>query len=177
MRGHYVTSRAIRLHHSGHRAVEVTSGRLYSCVLCRRLTIICSRCDRGQIYCSPECSQKARRRKQRKANRDYQDTKKGRRKHAERTHRYRQRKRRVARLRAQCAPVSDHYHQQKINYTLDADPPVSTQKKVTHQGSVSDRSDELMLLDLAVTGPHPTHHPRGVTGRCHMCRHWCPFSS
>jgi len=38
-----------------------SSARLFNCARCRRQVVICSHCDRGNIYCSKRCSQTARR--------------------------------------------------------------------------------------------------------------------
>lgn len=65
--------------------------RIYYCVRCRKQTIICSHCDRGNVYCASTCSPIARVLNHRIANQKYQQTLKGRRKHAERQRRYRQR--------------------------------------------------------------------------------------
>jgi len=54
--------------------------------------LVCSRCDRGQIYCADGCAGEARRRAQRAAGRRYQKSYRGRVKHAVRTRRYRSRK-------------------------------------------------------------------------------------
>ena len=65
-----------------------STGRFYLCQRCRR-------CDRGQIYCSDACSKAARCEVLRASGRRYQQSSKGRFKHAERAHRYRQRKNKV----------------------------------------------------------------------------------
>jgi len=135
MRRHYVTNRKLRPHRKRCcRGTDVTSGRLLLCAHpdCHTLTAICSRCDRGQIYCSRECSRKARGSKQREANKGYQDTEKGRKNHAERARRYRERKRKAARINAQGAMPSEangHDQQPNINHAADDDPPLSSQKK------------------------------------------------
>lgn len=64
-------------------------GRAYLCELCYARATICPKCDRGQIYCSIACSQKARRSRQREAGRRYQVSDRGRFLHAERSRRYR----------------------------------------------------------------------------------------
>ena len=69
------------------------SARLFCCVLCRCPVTVCSHCDRGQIYCGPGCSRAARKASLKAAGRCYQNTPKGRRKHAERQRRYRARTR------------------------------------------------------------------------------------
>jgi hypothetical protein len=67
------------------------SARLYSCARCHQQVIICSHCDRGNIYCGAACSQQSRTQKHQIANQIYQKTHRGRQKHAERQRRYRQR--------------------------------------------------------------------------------------
>ena len=64
------------------------SCRLFLCSRCRR-------CDRGQIYCGPDCALEVRRSNQREARRRYQETDRGRRMHAGRSRKYRARGRRV----------------------------------------------------------------------------------
>lgn len=72
------------------------TGRRYHCAGCSKAVVICSHCDRGQRYCSPRCSQQARRRLMRAAGCRYQNSPAGRRAHAERQRRY----------RARCAKVT-----------------------------------------------------------------------
>lgn len=67
--------------------------RLFNCPQCHRQVVLCPRCDRGNHYCSRECSKRARRQSQRLAGRRYQDGLPGRRKHAARQRRYRERQR------------------------------------------------------------------------------------
>ena len=63
--------------------------RLFLCAKCRKQVLICSRCDRGQRYCSTDCSQTARYQSQQAASHRYQQSRRGRFKHAERARRYR----------------------------------------------------------------------------------------
>jgi hypothetical protein len=67
--------------------------RFFLCALCRCQAVVCAPCDRGQIYCSAPCTQKARRDRQREARRRHQATPRGRAMHAIRNRRYRARKR------------------------------------------------------------------------------------
>lgn len=69
--------------------------RLFLCVRCLTQVLICSRCDRGQIYCSDVCSKTACCESSRAAGHRYQQTPKGRHKHAERARRPRQCKNKV----------------------------------------------------------------------------------
>jgi len=64
-------------------------GRQFLCVRCQAQVLICSCCDRGQIYCAGDCAREARRHRQRAAGRRYQASRRGRLTHAERARRYR----------------------------------------------------------------------------------------
>jgi hypothetical protein len=68
------------------------NGRLYHCARCQSRSVICSHCDRGNIYCGSTCSRHARVLNHRIANQIYQKSLRGKQKHAARQHRYRQRK-------------------------------------------------------------------------------------
>lgn len=65
--------------------------RLYLCVRCQCQVMICSDCDRGNIYCGPVCSRAARACSRRRTAHVYQKSLRGRHQHAERQRRYRQR--------------------------------------------------------------------------------------
>lgn len=67
------------------------SARLFNCARCSRQVIICSCCDRSNIYCCLECSQLARKQSLREAGKRYQNSLKGRHKHTDRQKRYRKR--------------------------------------------------------------------------------------
>jgi hypothetical protein len=79
------------------RANEPESHRCTSCALrsCSRLFAACGSCDRGRRYCSRSCSVIARRSGVRRAGERYQGTERGRRLHAIRQARYRDRQARV----------------------------------------------------------------------------------
>jgi hypothetical protein len=70
-----------------------SSARLFNCARCHCQVVICSHCDRGNIYCGKRCSRTARRQSRRKASGRYQKTRRGRFAHAERQRRYCQRRR------------------------------------------------------------------------------------
>lgn len=65
--------------------------RFFVCPRCQAQVAICSHCDRGQLYCEQSCSQAARQESVRCAGQRYQASARGRRKHAARQARYRQR--------------------------------------------------------------------------------------
>jgi hypothetical protein len=96
MQGQYPGNRGVRLRgawRSAHH--EVRSARLFLCAACRTQSVICSCCDRGQIYCAGDCAARARHRAQRAAGQRYQTSHRGRRAHADRTRRYRARGKKV----------------------------------------------------------------------------------
>ena len=76
-------------------ATTAVPSRFFCCARCLDQAFVCSRCDRGQIYCARGCGRQARRVKQREAGRRYQRTLRGRRKHAARMARYRARQNKV----------------------------------------------------------------------------------
>ncbi len=61
------------------------SARLFLCARCRDQVLLCSHCDRGQLYCGRACSFAARRERRRETAKRYQDSRGGRLKHAART--------------------------------------------------------------------------------------------
>lgn len=65
--------------------------RLFLCALCHEQVIICTYCDRGNIYCSFSCSLTARKNSLREAGNRYQHSIKGRLNHALRQRHYMQR--------------------------------------------------------------------------------------
>lgn len=67
--------------------------RLFLCALCYEQVVICTHCDRGNIYCGFFCSFTARKNSLREAGVRYQRSIKGRLSHAERQRRYMQRRR------------------------------------------------------------------------------------
>jgi hypothetical protein len=62
--------------------------RAFACKLCQRPVRICRSCDRGQRYCSRECSREASLRSHRVANKRYYDKPEGRQGNARRQHDY-----------------------------------------------------------------------------------------
>src|ERR1700683_2958281 len=62
--------------------------RRFLCVRCRTPVLVCSYCDRGQIYCAGGCAQEARACAQRAAGQRYQESFRGRLKHAARSARH-----------------------------------------------------------------------------------------
>jgi hypothetical protein len=71
------------------------SFRFFLCARCKKQVVVCSHCDRGQIYCSTECSRIRRRETIRRAAKKYQEGGLGARNHARRQNRYRERLKKV----------------------------------------------------------------------------------
>lgn len=67
------------------------SGRLFNCARCRTQVIICSDCDRNNIYCGKQCAKIARYQSLQAAGQRYQQSRHGQLKHADRQRRYRER--------------------------------------------------------------------------------------
>jgi hypothetical protein len=74
--------------------------RRFLCAGCGVAVFLCTLCDRGRRYCPGACAHAVRLRSLRDANRRYQRTPHGRRKSAERSRRYRNRRR----VTDQCSP-------------------------------------------------------------------------
>ena len=85
--------------------VDATPARLFWCVRCRAQVLICSHCDRGQVYCADGCAQQARRRSLREAGCRYQASHRGRMKHAMRQRRWRAQKNKVTHQGSPPAPL------------------------------------------------------------------------
>ena len=128
-------------------------GRFFLCGRCRAQVLICSHCDRGQIYCAEGCSQAARQESQRRAGRRYQQGRRGRFAHAERARRYRRRQRQK----------NSVTHQGSLSPLPDG---------LLTVGSTGEASQ---LKRLEVTRePQTTARPSTFTaGHCHFCGRGC----
>ena len=65
--------------------------RLFNCARCACQVVICSHCDRGQIYCADDCARAARKASLNQSGQRYQARRSGQLKHAARQARYRER--------------------------------------------------------------------------------------
>ena len=68
------------------------TARLFYCSCCHQPVVICRHCDRGNHYCGAACARQIRVLNHRIANQTYQNSLKGRLKHAQRQRHYRARK-------------------------------------------------------------------------------------
>ena len=115
--------------------------RRFLCARCRAPTLVCSHCDRGQIYCATGCAAVVRQQSQREAGRRYQGSLRGRFRHAARTRRWRERQALLA------VPLAGSQ--------------VATPQSVTHQGSPLPASDAVLTVPspmpvAATLAPAPT---------------------
>ncbi len=96
MQGQYPGNRRVRppVLCASHQR-EARSARLFLCADCRIQVVVCGCCDRGQIYCAGGCARKARHHTLRRAGQRYQNSSKGRGRHAARQGRYRSRRENV----------------------------------------------------------------------------------
>jgi hypothetical protein len=156
------------------------SARLFLCKRCRDQMLICSRCDRGHVYCDG-CAEAARRQGQREAGKRYQATRKGRRAHAARQCAYRARRNDVMR---RCAPADVAGPAGAAAYAKRFSDPYQTtnrcgrrgpaersdvrrsEKEVTHHGSRRRPADDFVRADARATR----------LSHCHWCGCRCsPF--
>jgi hypothetical protein len=91
----------------GESAPVEAPARLFVCVRCRTQVLICSCCDRGQIYCAGGCAREARYHAQRAAGRRYQTSRRGRLAHAVRARRWRARQKNVTHQGSPPPPPDD----------------------------------------------------------------------
>lgn len=105
------------------------SPRLFHCLKCSTQVLICSHCDRGQIYCSKKCSSDARRTSCREAEKRYQLTLCGKIKHALRQKRYRMRQKEKVTDHGSIATAQDALLESVKNETTASDKSKDYSKK------------------------------------------------
>ena len=122
--------------------------RLFLCAGCRVQVVLCSRCDRGNRYCSRTCWRQTHDLARREAACRYQRSRGGRLRHAARSQRWRQRTA-LRGAEGHGTPITDH---------ADAD----ATHKVTHQGCppwVAAAPLAACTPDIASTTAAPSAHP------------------
>jgi hypothetical protein len=148
MPGHYSKHCRGRLCASGPAPAKAPA-RLFVCARCRAQVLICSCCDRGQIYCAGGCAQAARYRAQRAAGQRYQTSRRGRLTHAVRARRWRARQKNVTHQGSPPRPADD---------VVAADAAACASRPATASPCGATRS---------------RGHGRGLW-RCHWCGCLCP---
>lgn len=81
--------------------------RLFQCASCHTQVMVCTQCDRGQIYCGKVCAIASRTKSMRLAGAHYQSTLVGKHNHAARQARYRKRLKQIVTHQGS-PPVSPH---------------------------------------------------------------------
>jgi len=140
MRGQYLTHCGVRPAPDG---ADGTPARFFQCVRCHARVLVCSCCDRGQIYCADGCARLARREGQRAAGERYQTSHRGRVAHASRARCYRARQKKVT-------------HQ-------GSPPPLPDDLLSLSSAGTAGESPS----------PSPEVFPRRSTGHCHWCGCCC----
>jgi hypothetical protein len=85
--------------------MELTA-RLYQCARCHCQVILCSHCDRGNIYCNTGCAEQARKASLKAAGSRYQQSRRGRFSHAERQRRFRAKREKVTHQGSPLVPAN-----------------------------------------------------------------------
>jgi hypothetical protein len=156
MQGKYPAGDGVRLRRAcddGQTALG--SGRLFVCAWCGGEVVVCSCCDRGQIYCGVDCAGQARRRTLRGAGRRCQQTRRGRRMHAARMVRYR-------------AKLAQGF----VGVTVGMADEGWLREIVTHHGSPALPTGDL-VADGAMAMPRDDASPAEPPGRAMTQCHWC----
>jgi len=132
------------------------SWRLAGCPRCRELFAICSRCDRGHVYCGRPCSETARRDSLRRARRRHRHSPEGRLDHRDRERERRQRRRLEARVGDH--PSATPTWALKLTPTLDP-------SGISTEGSPADR------IETVETSHAPCPVPLVPSSRALRARH------
>jgi hypothetical protein len=156
MQGEYPAEGGVRLRRAcDDEQTALGSGRLFVCAWCGCEVVVCSCCDRGQIYCGVDCTGHARRQTLRGAGRRCQQTRRGRRMHAARMARYR------AKLAQSSAGVA-------VGMQDEGWP----REIVTHHGSPAAPTGDLVAAG-ATAMPRDDASLAGPPGRAMTQCHWC----
>jgi hypothetical protein len=127
--------------------------------------MICSHCDRGNIYCAGECAAQARQEKQAKAQKSYQNTPEGRRLHALRQQAYRQHQlEKVTHQSSQPLVPYDVLTTPRKAETTQDEPPLSTPEMALSTEAVLNEASD--VTEAATLTEKP-----GL--RCHFCGARC----
>jgi hypothetical protein len=118
--------------------------------------MICSGCDHGNIYCNQQCSQEARQKARRAAGRRYQNSHRGRRKHADRQRRYRERQREKVTHQGSPAEASDDLLPMTLNEPETSAMPITVSGIQCH--FCGRRCTEFVRIDFMQ--PHLRHQTR-----------------
>ena len=150
--------------------------RRFLCARCSAPTLVCSHCDRGQIYCATGCAQLVRRQSQRESGRRYQGSLRGRFKHAARTRCWRERQALLAVpvARAEVASAQSGTHQGSPASALDAVLSVPSPMPATATPALVSTAQPCMAItSSSASSPAATLPLTLPTWRCHWCHTSC----
>jgi len=163
MQGEYPAESGVRLRRAcddGQTAQG--SGRLFVCAWCGCEVVVCSGCDRGQIYCGVDCAGQARRQTLRAAGRRCQQTRRGRRMHAAR----------MARYRAKLPSLACSLAQSSACVAVGMPDEGWPREIVTHHGSPAPSTGDL-VAGGATAMPRDDASPAEPLGPAMTHCHWC----
>jgi hypothetical protein len=155
--------------------------RRFLCARCRAPALVCSHCDRGQIYCAWDCAAVVRQQSQRDASRRYQGSLRGRFKHAARTRRWRERQAVLAMSQANSGSQSVT-HQGSPAPALDAVLTVPSSLPAAATPALASTAQSCMAItSTSASTPYtpdtgePALMPAAPSPawRCHWCRAPC----
>lgn len=135
--------------------------RFFLCARCQVQVLICSRCDRGHIYCSAHCSRQSRKERQRRSASRYQRTDRGALNHAARQQRYLDRRDKIELDH----PKMTHQGSAPPTPPSTSHPQESAQSAQIHKTEEVDH-DQRSRRPLAALHSHPDAPPRY---RCSFC--------
>ena len=145
--------------------------RLFICARCRCQVVICTHCDRGNIYCGKLCADHARRTSVRVAGRRYQDSYQGRLRHAERQRRYRLR---VEVVTHQGSPPPSPNGPLNIPSKAVVTPAASAPGEVAHCHFCARLCSHFLRLDFLYRRPTSSAFDRDVIHRSRQYRAQAP---
>ncbi len=145
-------------------------GRLIKCKRCGAKVVICRHCDRGNVYCSRACAKEVRLETQRRSSARYQQTMQGKRHHAAREKRRRER---LAQKVTQQGPSRNpDLREMEPSLSEPALPPSP------HEAEAQPDAEPpavQQLSDLLVSPRTPDEPQPGTMVCCPFCGGWCHY--
>ena len=122
--------------------------------------MLCRACDRGNIYCSAECSLFRRKEYQRCASQRYQLSREGRLKHAARAASYRARKKQIV------TQQGSHDRVEHVSLVVETEVEI-----------LDKQESEQQIAEEAELAVEPAADDTSYMVRCYGCSRWCgPFA-
>lgn len=150
------------------RLEAAACGRRWVCPRCGSGLVVCDRCDRGHVYCGPECARAARRASHRAAQRRHRQSPEGRADHRDRERARRQR-RREARLAAVHAGDRVADHSSDSGLAVGTVAPRAAAPVIGAEGPQSTPSGRAREIHGGSTAPPRPFERRLAGPRCVVC--------